>query len=461
MTPARACLGSPCAARPPAAAARGQRRHPTPDAVAGDRDLRGGRARWRARRRSRPRASRAASTARSTCRRRPATRPHLRGRAARAHPHRARRRAAWPRRSSTSPRRVGCGGEQGLLGPRLPSALRGERPLLRQLHRHAAATRTSRSSAPRPSADVADPAQRAAAALRGAALREPQRRRRWPSAPTACSTSASATAARAATRSATARTSARCSASCCASTSTAAAPTRSPPTTRSWRAPARARRSGPTACATRGASRSTARTGDLYIGDVGQNAREEIDVGVGPAPRRRELRLERHGGHPLLRPAPRLQPAGLTLPVLDYDHGDGCSVIGGSVYRGCRMPGYAGTYFYGDYCTAFVRSFRFAERRGHRPARLDGPARARRRPASRRSAWTPTARSTWWTWTARSTRWCRRAERPGSGLEFATLPEQVDRRVDEQLEQERRREARPPSARPRASSCPPRRRWTT
>jgi hypothetical protein len=33
-------------------------------------------------------------------------------------------------------------------------------------------------------------------------------------------------------------------------------------------------------------------------------------------------------------------------------------VTGGVVYRGCRLPGYAGTYFYGDYCTGFIRSFR-------------------------------------------------------------------------------------------------------
>ena len=51
---------------------------------------------------------------------------------------------------------------------------------------------------------------------------------------------------------------------------------------------------------------------------------------------------------------------GLTLPVLDYDHGDGCSVTGGYVYRGTAIPALAGTYFYSDFCQGWVRSFRFA-----------------------------------------------------------------------------------------------------
>jgi hypothetical protein len=45
--------------------------------------------------------------------------------------------------------------------------------------------------------------------------------------------------------------------------------------------------------------------------------------------------------------------------VLEYDHSNGgCAVIGGVVYRGCRMPGWSGTYFYADACAGFVRSFR-------------------------------------------------------------------------------------------------------
>jgi hypothetical protein len=50
---------------------------------------------------------------------------------------------------------------------------------------------------------------------------------------------------------------------------------------------------------------------------------------------------------------------GLTLPNVDYSHSDGCSITGGYVYRGNAIPGLQGTYFYSDFCTGFVRSFKF------------------------------------------------------------------------------------------------------
>jgi glucose/arabinose dehydrogenase len=99
-------------------------------------------------------------------------------------------------------------------------------------------------------------------------------------------------------------------------------------------------------------------TGDLYIGDVGQNALEEVDVGLASRRGGENYGWSIMEGSRCFRPSSVCPTAGLTLPVVEYGRGDGCSITGGVVYRGCRMPGYHGTYFYGDYCTGMIRSFR-------------------------------------------------------------------------------------------------------
>ena len=104
-------------------------------------------------------------------------------------------------------------------------------------------------------------------------------------------------------------------------------------------------------------------TGDLYIGDVGQGHLEEIDVAL--AARRGG---ENYGwavteGTACFPPGTDCSSAGFTQPVVEYGHTEGCSVTGGVVYSGCRMPGYAGTYFYGDFCSGFIRSFRLQDGR--------------------------------------------------------------------------------------------------
>lgn len=103
-------------------------------------------------------------------------------------------------------------------------------------------------------------------------------------------------------------------------------------------------------------------TGDLYIADVGQNRREEINVSPAPlAGRQANYGWRVMEGLLCFNPSTNCDQSGLTLPVLDYPHTDGaCSVIGGYVYRGTAMPSLRGTYFYADYCAGFVRSFRFA-----------------------------------------------------------------------------------------------------
>jgi glucose/arabinose dehydrogenase len=102
-------------------------------------------------------------------------------------------------------------------------------------------------------------------------------------------------------------------------------------------------------------------TDDLYIGDVGQGAREEIDVAVVPnAGRQANYGWRFMEGFLCFNPSSSCNSGGLTLPVLDYPHASGaCSVTGGYVYRGDAIPSLRGTYFYGDFCAGFVRSFRY------------------------------------------------------------------------------------------------------
>jgi glucose/arabinose dehydrogenase len=96
--------------------------------------------------------------------------------------------------------------------------------------------------------------------------------------------------------------------------------------------------------------------GLLYIGDVGQDRWEEIIVV--PA----NLGGLNHGwpvmeGFDCFR-SDECDPTGLVFPELAYGHGEGCSVIGGFVYRGSEIPELDGHYFYGDWCGRWVRSFR-------------------------------------------------------------------------------------------------------
>jgi glucose/arabinose dehydrogenase len=101
-------------------------------------------------------------------------------------------------------------------------------------------------------------------------------------------------------------------------------------------------------------------TGDLYIGDVGQNRVEEIDVGLASRRGGENYGWNVTEGSQCYSPPSACDRAGLTPPVYDYTHSEGCSVTGGVVYRGCRMPDLAGTYFFGDFCSGLVRSFRLA-----------------------------------------------------------------------------------------------------
>jgi glucose/arabinose dehydrogenase len=99
-------------------------------------------------------------------------------------------------------------------------------------------------------------------------------------------------------------------------------------------------------------------TRDLFIADVGASQREEVNVAHGGAGGF-NYGWRTMEGTACFRPVTGCSPAGLTPPVLEYGRAEGCSIIGGHVYRGCRMPGYHGHYFYADFCTASVKSFRY------------------------------------------------------------------------------------------------------
>ncbi len=100
-------------------------------------------------------------------------------------------------------------------------------------------------------------------------------------------------------------------------------------------------------------------TGDLYIGDVGESRWEEVNhaSAADGAGRGVNYGWSRMEGRHCFRDE-QCDQAGLTLPVLEYNHSNGCSVVGGYVYRGAAIPELQGNYFYADYCGGWVRSFR-------------------------------------------------------------------------------------------------------
>ena len=95
-------------------------------------------------------------------------------------------------------------------------------------------------------------------------------------------------------------------------------------------------------------------TGDLYIGDVGQSAYEEINFQVSGSPGGENYGwpiMEGLHCYPADQPCDRI---GLVSPIGEYDHGQGCSVTGGYVYRGRAFPLLSGVYVFGDYCSGRI-----------------------------------------------------------------------------------------------------------
>ncbi|MEE8330941.1 MAG: PQQ-dependent sugar dehydrogenase, partial [Acidimicrobiia bacterium] len=97
----------------------------------------------------------------------------------------------------------------------------------------------------------------------------------------------------------------------------------------------------------------------LYIGDVGQNLWEEISVVDVASDGGANLGWNRTEGDHCYQSGCSF--SGITPPIVEYAHADGCSVTGGYVYRGLDLPGLEGTYLYGDLCSGRVWSFRLVD----------------------------------------------------------------------------------------------------
>ena len=96
-------------------------------------------------------------------------------------------------------------------------------------------------------------------------------------------------------------------------------------------------------------------TGELWAADVGQNQFEEVDI-IKPG---RNYGWNVMEGRECFNPSTGCDSAGLEPPVAVYGHDDGCSVTGGYVYRGTRLPSLYGAYVYGDFCSGKIWALRY------------------------------------------------------------------------------------------------------
>ena len=121
-------------------------------------------------------------------------------------------------------------------------------------------------------------------------------------------------------------------------------------------------------------SASSGATGEplLYIADVGQNAWEEIDVAAAGAAAINYGWNVMEGAH--CYNATTCDQTGLRLPVVEYNHTNGCSITGGFVYRGSELPELTGHYFYSDFCRGWLASLSGNPQSGFRTHAWDMPA---------------------------------------------------------------------------------------
>ncbi len=115
-------------------------------------------------------------------------------------------------------------------------------------------------------------------------------------------------------------------------------------------------------------------THDLFIGDVGQNAREEINFQSASSSGGENYGWRILEGSLCFNPPIGcVSPQNYSPPVVEYDHNQGCSVTGGVVYRGNRSPFMQGTYIYGDFCTGRIWRLKRSEQTWQNTLLIDTP----------------------------------------------------------------------------------------
>jgi cysteine-rich repeat protein len=101
-------------------------------------------------------------------------------------------------------------------------------------------------------------------------------------------------------------------------------------------------------------------TGDLWIGDVGQNATEEIDFQPASSNGGENYGWRCYEGDGTYNTSGCSSSSNYDFPIYTYPlTSSTCSVIGGFIYRGCAMPNLSGTYFFSDYCAGWIKSIRY------------------------------------------------------------------------------------------------------
>jgi glucose/arabinose dehydrogenase len=108
-------------------------------------------------------------------------------------------------------------------------------------------------------------------------------------------------------------------------------------------------------------------TGDLYIGDVGQDLKEEVNMQPADEVEGLNYGWRLMEGEDCFNPSSNCNDGSLILPIHTYTHGGNpfrCSISGGYVYRGNNLPSFDGRYFFSDYCSNQIWSLDWTEAGG-------------------------------------------------------------------------------------------------